>query len=152
MTMNVRSRLHPTQVYRLYSKVRFVKFGTEPGTKIRIRQTRAFILDKKRIKNKSGFLSTTRTYLRSKTHVYLQPVFHRANTRLSSLFIYVLFCHLVDVIGRFKEPGGDVLWKHTYCAIFQIMQLSDWRAHAALHHRKDSIMFHFAVARSLHSA
>lgn len=70
---------------------------------------------------------------------------------LHSLFIYALFCHLVDVSGRFKEPGGDVLWRHTYCAIFQIMQLSCGRAHPALHHKTDSIMFCFPTAASQHS-
>lgn len=71
---------------------------------------------------------------------------------LGSLFIYVLFCHFVDVVGRFKEPSSDVLWSHAYCAIFQIMQLSKRCTRAPLYHKTDSVMFHFAVALSRHSA
>lgn len=67
------------------------------------------------------------------------------------LFIYVLFCHLVDAVGRFKEPCSDVFWSQPYCAIFQIMQLSDWCAQAPLHHKKDSVMY-FSIPLSLNLA
>lgn len=58
------------------------------------------------------------------THT-LKHTHTRTHILIGSLFIYVLFFDSVDVVRRFKEPGGDILSSHTCCAIFQTMQLSN---------------------------